>query len=294
MSMSPIHHPIQGFSRPIHHVRPEILACCLVIWVFIGCGVPSQPQAEIPAAASRESLTTFDSTWSESGVMVRVVVNDPGGKQDLLLLPGWNFPIRHWEDSTRVLELAAQGGWNVVMPEMKKSIYHLQTYPDTRKDWRSEKGLPWLADTLIPKLQLEFGILLPEHRVKVMGLSTGGRGAVALAVYKRGLVGEVVSLSGDFSTLQFPNDNLYRGYFGELRDHEDIWQAEDLCLASLPSGVKVLLVHGEEDDVVPILHSELLSKSLTDRKHPCGFKRIPGAGHSYALWAAWIDSALTR
>ncbi len=233
---------------------------------------------------------TVDTSFFVDGVAVRLLLNDISSEKDLILLPGWNFPNQHWEDSTPVFSLASQGNYNLVMIEMGKSIYHGQVYPVTRNDWRGEKTLTWLSDTLIPFIQGEYAILTRERTVGVLGISTGARGGVALAFHNPELIDHVFALSGDYSTLHFPDDNLYRGYLGNKEQNAAIWEQEDLS-RNIPAGCpEITLVHGKQDPIVSPEHSVYLKEILDKKGVKNSLSLYPTGKHNYALWSHVIDS----
>jgi enterochelin esterase-like enzyme len=224
----------------------------------------------------------MDSVIYIDSIKVRIIKRTNSNK-DLLLLPGWNFPISHWEDSTKILEYAIKHNYNVIMPEMKKSIYHKEVYAATHADYRQEKSLHWLSDTFIPRLN-SFELLLLENEVTVLGISTGGRGAVALKFALNEIFDDAVSLSGDFNTVSFPNDNLYKRYFGEMKSNPAIWKSEDLTQIPVQLSGNIILYHGKMDDIVPFNHSVLLNESLRAKEKNCKLNLDNTAGHNYTYW----------
>ena len=55
-----------------------------------------------------------------------------------------------------------------------------------------------------------------------------------------------------------------------------------------------LIIHGEEDDVVPIDQSERMAAALRGHEVPVEFVRMPGEGHafSYQAWPFLSQTAL--
>ena len=54
-----------------------------------------------------------------------------------------------------------------------------------------------------------------------------------------------------------------------------------------PGGPPVLIIHGEEDDRVPIAQSEELAAALARDGVDHEFRRVPGAGHGLRLRTTW-------
>lgn len=268
-----------------------MLSIISIFIVLTSCGEKVE-KSLISVKQDDETHDVIDTIQIEDGIRVRIVINDVKSKSDLILLTGWNFPLEHWNDSTGIIEIAKENGWNLIMPEMGKSIYHQRVYPETRADWSREKTVVWLTDTLFPRLRLSYGILDTGRFVRVLGISTGGRGAMALVNKEPGLIDEVISLSGDYSTISFPNDNLYRGYFGELSENAMIWKNEDLCKVPPQTKSKFILIHGEKDKIVPVEHSERLNDLLLSKNKRVQFLKDSSGGHNYIFWKAMIDSVL--
>ena len=235
------------------------------------------------ADTEHEEFSEIDTLLLLNNTRVRLV-KFLESERNLILLPGWNYPIEHWEDSTNWIFWAKENRVSLIMPDMHKSIYQLENYPQTRSDWKGEKSLSWLNDTLFPYLKEEFNVLNESDEVAVLGISTGGRGAIALAQQVPALIDEAYSLSGDFATLDFPNDNLYRGYFGPLKGNEEIWKAEDLCRKEYSSSISIYLFHAQNDRVVPVAHSQQLEEQIkTKNPHVQLFIQNEG-GHNYTYW----------
>jgi predicted esterase len=265
----------------------------LINLVLVSCSVNEDP-ADITKSVTDSQVNSgrfIDSLFYIDSIKVRIIKRTNSNK-DLLLLPGWNFPISHWGDSTRILEYARKYNYNVIMPEMKKSIYHKELYAATHADYRQEKSLHWLSDSFIPRLN-SLELLLMENEVTVLGISTGGRGAVALKFALNDIFDDAVSLSGDFSTVSFPDDNLYKRYFGEMKSNPAIWKREDLTQIPLQLSGNIILYHGKMDDIVPFKHSVLLNESLQAKEKNCKLKLDNSAGHNYTYWNQAIEDYFT-
>ncbi len=269
----------------------RILSIFSILILLTSCGEKVE-KSTVSVTEVTSIHPILDTIRIEDGIRVRIIINDVAGNSDLILLPGWNFPLEHWSDSTGIIEIANENGWNLIMPEMGKSIYHQKIYPLTRADWSREKTVGWLTDTLFPRLNLSYGILDEERYVRVLGISTGGRGAMALVNKEPGLIDEVISLSGDYSTISFSNDNLYRGYFGELSENATIWKNEDLCKVPPQTKSKFILIHGEKDKIVPVEHSERLNDLLLSKNKRVQFLKDSSGVHNYIFWKVMIDSVL--
>jgi pimeloyl-ACP methyl ester carboxylesterase len=233
------------------------------------------------------SKSTSDTLIVVDNIKVRMIQR-ANAKGNLLLLPGWNFPIDHWADSTKLLVIAEERQFNVIMPEMGKSIYSRQIYDVTHADYRDEKTLKWLTDTLIPRIQ-EYDLLQSKQYVLCVGISTGARGAVALKLERNDIVDDVLALSGDYSTMKFPQDNLYKRYFGNLEGNKVVWQKEDLTSNTNNIEGRITLYHGKRDAIVPYRHSSLLYDSMFKKKVNCSLLIREDFSHDYLFWNTAIS-----
>lgn len=213
-------------------------------------------------------------------------------KGTILVLQGWNFPNTSWCDSTDLCEKALEEGYFLILPEMKKSIYHWQAYPETRADWQKYPTRDWLINTVCSSLNEDFNLLSPDHNNNVLGLSTGGRGALIIAQENPSIFKAGASLSGDYDQSAFPNDNLYRGYFGT---DSSKWNAKENPISFIKEWkVPMYIGHGAKDNIVPVEHM-LHLQSLTDSLLPdleFKYHLSPHAGHDYYYWGTEVGEML--
>lgn len=237
--------------------------------------------------------TTYQVSQGSSFRKVRVYQPNVKKRGTILLLPGWNYPIEHWSDSTKVLELARREGYNLVMPDMGKTIYHQRVYPETRSDWKGEATRSWIYDTLIPFIQGKTGLLLTGDPNFILGISTGGRGAVIIGFEQKGRFKAIASLSGDFDQSAFPQDNLYKGYFGSAEQFPERYkEKENPCTFISEDNPALMLVHGKDDQIVPAMHSTHFYKRLKENKgHQ--LRLVNGQGHQYTFWNSEMEAVFS-
>jgi len=140
----------------------------------------------------------------------------------LLLLPGWNFADTQW--CTR------KGTPEDPIKTVDGGVYH--------------KSL------MLP---------IPSY---VMGLSTGARGALLLALeHPEAFVG-CAGLSGDYNPLLMKNDNLMINCLGKYDDVPWRWQGtNNIELRINELQIPCYIAHGEADQVVPMQQSQQLSEA---------------------------------
>ncbi|NJK84110.1 MAG: alpha/beta hydrolase, partial [Saprospiraceae bacterium] len=158
-----------------------------------------------------------------------VDIMQPSGeiKGNIIVLPGWDFSRKDWCQKSSLCAQALARGYRLILPEMARSVYAAEYYLETRTDWLRYPNKIWCTDSLVPALQQRYGILLPEQKNFVLGLSTGGRGAALLSLALPELFTAAAALSGDFDQTKMPADNLMRGYYGEYSKFPERWKGVD-------------------------------------------------------------------
>lgn len=233
-------------------------------------------------------------TLEVAGHLVDIFVPEKEPIGLILILPGWTFPRYDWCDKSSLCDKALEKGYILVAPEMGKSVYQNQIYPETRFDWKNEPSKPWVTDSLIPYLQNTYGIFLAEQRNFIIGLSTGARGVALLALAQPELYTACAALSGDYEQTQMPQDNLMRGFYGEYALFPDRWEGEDNVVLNIDKFVTPIYIgHGTNDDISPFEQSKLFYEAL-HKAHP-DLKIIfndPAMGHDYVYWDSEVDAML--
>ncbi len=246
----------------------------------------------------------------------------------LLLLPGWNFADTQWCTRTRVCDEATKRGYDVMLVEMGKSVYMDSLYPQMRADYRLHPTRTWLWDSVLKPLQRRSYFTdqgIPEDPTKtvngrvlyksmrlpipsyVMGLSTGARGALLLALEHPEAFQGCAGLSGDYNPLLMKNDNLMINCLGKFDDVPWRWRGTNNIEMRVDFfKVPMYLAHGSDDRVVPMKQTESLLLAI-ERSEACKARAafpkvytavthhylnekiiqseiVVGAGHDYIFW----------
>lgn len=290
-------------------IRSLLLLCILVYGIIAlnGCSSVENTdhKSDSKAIANEMSPTVISPSISKDttisidfqGNSIQVVIQFPrqhAFKGTIIALPGWNFPNTQWCDSTDLCKKALANGYAVVLPEMGKSIYCDTVFPETRKDWLKYPTRRWMKETMIPKIQREFNLLRVEQDNFILGLSTGARGAVLLALDLPTVFSGCAALSGDFDQTRYTKDNLYNGYYGSYEKFTDRWVNNDNAITSIQKlTVPIYLAHGEKDAIVPIAYSmQLFSELQKAGNDKSALNANPLAGHTYSFWNSEVDSVL--
>ncbi len=227
-----------------------------------------------------------------NGRRVLIEFTDKPVRGTILLLQGWNFPPDDWCRHSQICIKALEKGYNLVMPDMGKSIYHSQVFKETRADWQKYPTRKWLVDSLIPQLRMKAGVFDEQKRNFVIGLSTGARGAVLVAMDCPRLFSGVAALSGDYDQTAMPNDNLCKGYYGNYNRFKKRWKTVDNpCYRILDLKTPIYLGHGKRDKVVPCAQTILFYNALKKRNPSLKVVlNTPEKEHDYQFWASEVDA----
>jgi dienelactone hydrolase len=213
----------------------------------------------------------------------------------IVVLQGFAFPKDDWCKKTSLCKKALEKGYILIMPEMAKSNYVSEFFPETRKDWQKSPQKEWLVDTLFNFLQKKYCILLPEQNNFAVGLSTGGRGVAVCALARPDIFKAVATLSGDFDQSKIPNDKVMVGYYGEYTKFTERWKTKDNIIYQIKDWkVPVYIGHGKLDPLVPYQQSEQLYKALQTHcpNIPVSYHLSPIHAHNYTYWESEVDAVL--
>jgi S-formylglutathione hydrolase FrmB len=238
----------------------------------------------------RDTNIVYDFEGESYEVMIKVPNQKPRGT--ILILQGWNFPNSSWCDSSSLCDKALEKGYVLVFPDMGKSIYQYNNTERTREDWQKQPTYFWLSTTVLLDLESEFGLFDFDHNNFVIGLSTGGRGAMFVGQRAPLSFKAAASLSGDFDQRAFPNDNLYLGFFGS---DQSKWDSNDNPIAEIDEFLCPMYIgHGMKDQIVSFEHFEHLQQ-MAEKKAPnweVQFHADSIGRHDYAYWNSEVDAIL--
>ena len=212
----------------------------------------------------------------------------------LLVLPGWDYKRTSWIDNTNLVKYADQYGYALILPEMGKTLYESEYYPETKMKWNSIPGGKFIKERFIPEIQKRHNLLKPGQHNTTLGLSTGGRGVVLIALENPGLFVAGASLSGDFSQDNMPSDRLMTSVYGAFAQFPDRWKGRDNPQKRVDEWkMPLYLAHGTGDRIVPESQSRLFYDALV--RHHNGnilvqYNAVQGAGHDYQFWGGQLEN----
>ncbi len=206
----------------------------------------------------------------------------------LLVLPGWNFSKERWFKETELLKYK-ESGYIMVAPEMKTTIYESQYFPETKLKWHKLPGMQFIK-ILIEEFQKQN--FFKENKYNfILGLSTGGRGAVLISMNFTNIFFAVASLSGDFDQTFNPSDNLMKLVYGDYKIFGKRWEEIDNPVFFIKKNKDkwkshIYLGHGENDNIVSYLHTKNFYEFLKTQGLEIQVKLnlVKQAKHDFHYW----------
>lgn len=217
----------------------------------------------------------------------------------IIALPGWNHSASQYEEHSSLIRSARARGYSVLLVHMGKSVYADSVYPETRSDYRLYPTSTWFSDQVWYELERKLG-LFPNCFVGLLGYSTGGRGAITLAIQRPEWVSAVAAWSGDYLPSLDYNDALLVNALGPHSAFPDRWDRADLCAQAMGVKCPVYLSHTYADEVVPMAHSQALYSALDSSQVECNWVQDAGiktvflikGGHNWDYWASQVLPSL--
>jgi len=253
------------------------------------------PHSTIPADTIQFMKIAKDTIINISGVPVEILLPDSQSKGNILCFPGWNFSKNDVCKKSDFCQKAKAAGYTLILPEMGKSIYAKQNYPETRKDWQTFPTRSWILEVLLPELQKKYGFLQKKGNNFLYGISTGARGVALIALHTDHIFKGGAALSGDYDQTKFKKDNLMNGFYGSFEQFPERWTGDENPFQNAEKyKIPLFLIHGGKDAVVPVSQTELFFKELEKKNPQLGskLKIDPIAGHDYKFWSALTSEIL--
>lgn len=277
------------------------LSCSLTFCQAPNTQEQKQPQTAIdslPKPQIKDTQTRLDSVVNIQIKGHWVTILSPktnSVKGNILVLPGWSFPRQDWCEKSSLCSKALARGYRLILPEMGKSVYATQLYPETRADWRSFPTNTWLMKEMIPYLQDSLKIMTRSQDNFALGLSTGARGVALVALADPTLWKAGAALSGDYDQALMPQDRLIAGFYGSYAQFKNRWESVDNPNRQAQNFKTALyLGHGVLDNISPPSQTQLFYNTLK-KLHPnlrLKLNMQANAKHDYAYWDSEVENML--
>ncbi len=210
----------------------------------------------------------------------------------VLVLPGWNFSRTSWIKNTNLVSYADRYSYILILPEMGKTLYESQYYPETSMRWNKIPGGQFIRSRFIPEIQRRHNLLKTGQYNTLLGLSTGGRGVALISLENPDIFVAGASLSGDFSQENMKGDRLMKSLYGDYNKFPQRWLGRDNPgLRVNEWKMPLYLSHGMEDKVVPESQSRLFYNRLLARfgNTPLiKYNPVREAAHNYQYWSSQL------
>jgi S-formylglutathione hydrolase FrmB len=183
---------------------------------------------------------------------------------------------------------------------MKRSIYETTYYDETTNKWSGMPGGQYFGEILISYLQKTFALAYDRNKTGIMGIGTGGRGAILMAATYPQYFSAAAGLSGDYSPEDMPHNRLLRSVYGEYRRFPERWKNDDnpLNMAENLKDVRVFLAHGGRDRRVSptqtqimLIRLNMLYRSDTINHRPI-VQNFPSLTHDWIFWRTVLPHAM--
>ncbi len=203
--------------------------------------------------------------------------------KSVLFLHGWNFDPLHFFNLCASGNLFLQKGYTIFLPDMGKSVYASQNFPETKFPERPlRKDLTEFLRFVREKHRRFVG-----ETAILFGISTGARGASLLNIdTKDALFSHILLFSGDYCQDKFPQDNLMISAYGEFSQFPERWQRIDNpCRKVKHWQTPTFIAHAKDDRIVPWKHSYFFYRKLQN----IGANKLrtwfpERGGHKHVFW----------
>ena len=219
----------------------------------------------------------------------------------VVALHGWNGKAEDW-DRPEITGIADRFGLILACPSMGRTVYESRFYPETRARWGPMPGAVFLTDVLLPFLRTRLPVRHDRSGTAIIGVSTGGRGAVVAALRSQEF-GFVASLSGTYALdILDPRSGEYAihaAVFGPRSRFKKRWGSEDVVtsrhLKNLAT-TRLYLAHSGNDTVVPWAQLRAFEQALRAQGIEAQAQSVlePEAGHTWSFWLKHIGAALSE
>lgn len=298
--MTKIHRDSIGGYR----VKNFVLALLLVPVTLLPIApVQGNAAAGTPGAWINNIAVPFEHEGAAGTVAVRIYFpknyRSDGSTRTVIALHGYRGNMYEWGQYGSIEVYAEKYGMAVVCPNMGTTTYEMKFYPQTVNPWAKIPGAVFIGRTLIPFLQKEYHLAAQKSKTALLGLSTGARGAVAVAQNFPERIGAVAGLSGDYDPLTMTTDPVLVSVYGSYKENEERWKTDANLIAGAPKlrGIPVYIYHGGKDTVVHwgqslMLVIKLKSLQRSDPSYSIDYYEHKHARHEWRFWAGIIPLAL--
>ena len=222
-------------------------------------------------------------------------VSAPASRTPLIVLPHGGPESRDFFGYDELVQFLASRGYLVFQPQFRGSAGFGRSFQEAgRRQW-GQRMQDDVTDGV--RALIAAGRADPE-RICIVGGSYGGYVALAGAAFTPDLYRCAVSIAG-VSDLELSlraeaaETGLRTAVFdywtrsmGDLSTDKEVLERYSPRRHAEQVRIPILLLHGEADDIVPIMQSEVMHNALRDADKDVRFVRLEDSGHRYLSWEA--------
>ncbi|MEM1151443.1 MAG: S9 family peptidase [Pseudomonadota bacterium] len=225
-----------------------------------------------------------------SGYLTRPAEAAPTDRPPLIVMPHGGPEARDYITFDPLVQYLASRGYQVFQPNFRGSSGFGKIFADRG---RLQYGKAMQTDVDDGFAHLVNAGLADADRACIYGYSYGGYVAMAAATLTPDLYQCVIAGAGlsdlvemlDWERRQEGSDSEAYQYWvaqiGDPRRDRDALEAVSPALMADRVTAPLLLIHGAQDDIVPIEQSEFMRDAMAEAGREVEFLRLEEAGHSY-------------
>jgi S-formylglutathione hydrolase FrmB len=299
-----------------HIARFSFFLSTLLLVLCIGAGYDTLSAAdEKPAAKFKGSLN--NGTWMknltvpysgpEGNFSVQAQIYFPVGYSSsekirtLILLPNYGKGMTEWEKLSAVKRYANERGYILVCPDMGKTVYENDYFPETTITWHELPGGRWISAALIPWLRETFAICLTRENTGIAGVGMGARGAMLAAAKNPEIFGFAGGISGLYDASSISRNTTFVSMYGPYKEFKERWETVDniITIAGNLADTCIYMGHGKRERGSPIELSQIVLIKLAQLR-----KQAPGKfqykftvhdwGDDWQLWNKFLEEMFVQ
>ena len=256
----------KGDAHPIGYDRPEIRS--------VNVGAEKMWEYKAHDGLTIPAVLTTPPGW------------DGGAGMPLVVLPHGGPQSRDYLGFDWLAQAFASRGYVVLQPNFRGSSGYGVAYRNAGFGERGRKMQTDLSDGVAALAKT--GLIDPE-RVCIVGASYGGYAALAGVTVQSGIYQCAVSIAGvsdlpmwlgSFEFAKLRGIQRYVGdYLGVNSSRADELEEISPAYLAAKADAPILLIHGRDDTVVPVVHSEKMYSRLKRRKKIVEFVELESEDH---------------
>ena len=213
----------------------------------------------------------------------------------LILLHPYGKNQTEWERFSAAKRYANERRWVLVCPDMGKTVYESEYYPETSVKWQPLPGGQWIPKALIPWLRAEFSLCLTKETTGIAGVGFGARGALLAAERNPEMFGFAGGISGTYDAESVPGSNAFTNAYGKFKENKERWLTVDNVITLTPSlkDTLVFMAHGKREHGSPIEYSQivLIKMSQLRKQNPDKYQYkfvVQEWGEEWTIWNKFL------